>query len=56
MDMKPALPKEKSRVKPVSTDMPSTAMMLTHMSTMTPWTELLMPKKPQKALLMLLKS
>ena len=36
MDIKPAFPKENSRVKPVSTDIPSTAMTLMHTITITP--------------------
>ena len=49
MDMKPALPKEKSLVKPVRTDIPRTAMMLTHIMMITPCRYELMPKKLQKA-------
>ena len=36
MDMKPALPKENRRVKPVRIDIPKTAMTLMHVMMMTP--------------------
>ena len=36
MDIKPAFPKENSRVNPVSTDIPSTAMTLMHTMMITP--------------------